>query len=102
LKNDKKVLQSINLYGTVCIGQVPKQEQTKGGVYMRKAKDRPNEKLRDAIYFSRISQENVAKSIGIDPSTFSQKMNGHSVFTIPEAIRIAKLLHKSMDEIFFE
>lgn len=64
-------------------------------------KIKPNEKLRAAMIMSGHTQESIAKSIGIDRSTFSSKINGHGEFTLPECQMIAKLLNKTLDEIFF-
>jgi DNA-binding XRE family transcriptional regulator len=66
-----------------------------------RARIRPYKKLRAAIVEAGYNQEDVAKAIGIDRSTFNQKINGHYDFTLPESIRIARLLHKTLDDIFF-
>lgn len=44
----------------------------------------------------------VAKSIGMNVSTLSQKMNGHRPFTVNQAVAIQKALatDKTIDELF--
>lgn len=64
-----------------------------------KKKSVAHEKLRAAMIG--YTQGDIAKLIGIDRSTFSSKINGHGEFTLPECQMIAKLLNKTLDEIFF-
>lgn len=62
---------------------------------------KPYMKLRAAIVEAGYTQGEIAKAIGVDISTFSQKINGHRDFTLPECVRIAKIVKKSLDDIFF-
>ena len=66
-----------------------------------KAKMKPYMKLRAAIVEAGYTQREIAKAIGVDISTFSQKINGHRDFTLPECVRIANMVNRSLDDIFF-
>ena len=46
------------------------------------------------------TQNQMAKILGISVSTFNQKINGKSDFTIQEAKKIALLFKKEVDVIF--
>ena len=59
-------------------------------------------KIRAAMILKGYTQADVAKALGVGGSTLSKKLNGHSDFTLPECIRIAKLLGRTLDDIFFE
>ncbi len=61
---------------------------------------KPFLKLRAAIVEAGYTQREVAKAIGVDISTFSQKINGHRDFTLPECVRIASMVNRSLDDIF--
>jgi len=47
------------------------------------------------------TQGKLAKDIGMNASTLSLKMSGKFDFTLTEAKKIAEILGKSVDEIFF-
>ncbi len=63
------------------------------------------DKLRGKIVECGYTQEFVAKSMGIDRSTFSRKMKNDGLeFTIGEAHALCKILHLTAEEasaIFF-
>ena len=48
----------------------------------------------------RLSQNQLAQMIGISNTSFSRKMNGKAVFTLPEAKAIAACLQCSVDHLF--
>ena len=61
-------------------------------------------KLRGRMVEKGISQEGLAKAIGLDRSTVNRKLKTGEDFSIGEANRIAEALHLSRDEavsIFF-
>lgn len=59
-------------------------------------------KLRGKMAEQHISQAEMARMLGIDPSTFNRKMNGKADFTIPEALTVIRILGGgSLDEYFF-
>ena len=62
---------------------------------------KPYMKLRAAIVEAGYTQGDIAKAIGVDISTFSQKINGHRDFTLQECVRIANMVNRSLDDIFF-
>jgi len=66
-----------------------------------RSRTKPFLKLRAAIVEAGYTQRDVAKAIGVDISTFSQKINGHRDFTLQECVRIANLVNRSLDDIFF-
>lgn len=66
-----------------------------------RSRTKPFLKLRAAIVEAGYTQREVAKAIGVDISTFSQKINGHRDFTLQECVRIANLVNRSLDDIFF-
>jgi DNA-binding XRE family transcriptional regulator len=74
--------------------------RSEGGEKVR-SRTKPFLKLRAAIVEAGYTQGEIAKAIGVDISTFSQKINGHRDFTLPECVRIAKIVKKSLDDIFF-
>lgn len=62
-------------------------------------------KLKALIVEQGLTQNKVAKAIGIDKTTLSRKINNSTPFTIEEAKQIAKLLKMSGEqatEIFFD
>ena len=59
-----------------------------------------NERLRDLRDDNNLKQIEMAKILGISVSTFNQKINGKSDFTIQEAKKIALLFKKEVDVIF--
>jgi len=48
----------------------------------------------------RMPQKQLARMIGISDTSFSRKMNGRAVFTLPEAQAIAACLQCSLDHLF--
>ena len=48
----------------------------------------------------KIAQNQLARMIGISDTSFSRKMNGKTVFTLPEAQAIASCLQCSVDHLF--
>lgn len=66
---------------------------------------KPFGKLRGKFAERNVSQTEVAKRIGINPSTLARKMGGDSEFTRTEIIMITKLLDLTKDEmnaVFFD
>lgn len=61
------------------------------------------DKLKGKMAEQRISQEKMAKYLGITVQSFNAKLNGRSHFTLEEVIKITKILslHDPVD-IFFE
>ena len=49
-----------------------------------------------------VNQEQFAKLINMTLSTYRKKERGESHFTLEEAYRIAKVAHKSIEEIFLK
>lgn len=45
-------------------------------------------------------QKDMAKILGITPTTYSLKENGKREFTLSEAIKISQLFNMSIEEIF--
>jgi len=74
--------------------------RSEGGEKVR-SRTKPFLKLRAAIVEAGYTQGDIAKAIGVDISTFSQKINGHRDFTLSECVRIANLVNRSLDDIFF-
>lgn len=64
-------------------------------------KIKPYEKVRAAMIEAGYNQETLAYAIGMHRSTFNQKINGHGDFTITDCLRMAKILGKTLDELFF-
>jgi len=52
---------------------------------------------------NRITREGLATFLGVSVATVSSKMNGHSVFTLPEARKIRKFLRTDLtiEELFY-
>jgi transcriptional regulator with XRE-family HTH domain len=67
-----------------------------------KPKKKPYINLRVAILEAGYNQAKIAEMLGMACSTFNQKLNGHIEFSITESCKIAKLLNKSLDYLFFE
>lgn len=74
--------------------------RSEGGEKVR-SRTKPFLKLRAAIVEAGYTQGDVAKAIGVETSTFSQKINGHRDFTLSECVRIANLVNRSLDDLFF-
>ena len=55
--------------------------------------------LKGLLRASKYSYKKIAQSIGIHTTTFSDKINGYSTFTLSEADKIIKLLNISVEEI---
>lgn len=66
---------------------------------MKKSK-KAHKKLRDAIFTADLTQEQMARAIGLSLSTFNQKINGKREFTLSECNMIAQKLNTTLDEIF--
>lgn len=47
-----------------------------------------------------MTQEQMAKYLGITPKTYRSKELGNSEFTLDEMFEIAKLFNKKIDDIF--
>lgn len=60
-----------------------------------------NRKLKAARVENGLTQIQLAKMIDMPISTYRRKETGESEFTINEAIKIATILDKSVEEIFF-
>ena len=50
------------------------------------------DRLRQRMYHKHITMTDVAKAIGINPITMSNKMNGVTPFTLDEAYKISQVL----------
>lgn len=48
----------------------------------------------------KMTQEQMAKYLGITPKTYRSKELGNSEFTLDEMFEIAKLFNKKIDDIF--
>lgn len=48
-----------------------------------------------------LSQEQMAKLVGISNSSYQRKESGESPFLLTEAYKLSKILGKTIDEIFF-
>lgn len=57
-------------------------------------------KLRGALISRGMTYDNVAKELGMSISAFTNKINGHTEFTLAEVLNIKKLL--SLTDIEFE
>lgn len=57
-------------------------------------------KLKGLMVENNITQMQMAKLLGISVSTFNQKLNGKSDFTIQEAKKISKILNEEVTIIF--
>ena len=53
-----------------------------------------------AMRKKKLAQKQLARMIGISDTSFSRKMNGKAVFTLPEAQAIATHLQCSLDYLF--
>lgn len=94
LDYDKYTCNNMNI-------EVPKREQGGKKVGQVHMNIKPNERVRAAMIMTGHSQESMAKSLGIAHSTFNQKLNGRRDFSLPECKRIAAILGRTLDEIFF-
>lgn len=47
-----------------------------------------------------LKQVQVAEMLNIRPETYGHKESGRAFFTLPEAIKLAKLFNCSLDELF--
>lgn len=65
-----------------------------------KPKIKTNEKIRAAMVEEGYTQETLAKTIGMALVTLNIKLNGHRDFSMPEGKRIAKVLNRTLDELF--
>lgn len=60
------------------------------------------DRLRGKMVEQHISHAEMARMLGIDPSTFSKKMTGKTDFTVVEALTIIRILGGgAFDEYFF-
>ena len=60
------------------------------------------ELLKAELIKQRLSSEQAAKMLGMNPATFSKKVNGHSEWTLKEIQTIAEMFGKEeMQKIFF-
>lgn len=62
------------------------------------------QKLKGLTIAKGMTQKQLAKSLGIDKSTLSRKVNNQASFTIEEVKKIAEILELSgpeLNEIFF-
>ena len=73
----------------------PKMQQKKGGKKMK------FNKLKGRMRELGLSQEKVAKEIGITPQAFNAKLNGRSQFTLDEARKIITALSLSDPNLYF-
>lgn len=66
-----------------------------------KVGDYVNRKLKAARAENGLTQIELAKLIEMPISTYRRKESGESEFTVNEALKISKVLNKSLEEIFF-
>lgn len=60
------------------------------------------DKLKGKMTEKRVSQENLAKKIGITVQSLNAKLNGRSKFTLDEALMITQVLNiENPADIFF-
>ncbi len=48
-----------------------------------------------------LNQDNIAKAIGIAPSTYCRKENGDSDFTVTETKKVAAILNENPLNLFY-
>lgn len=60
------------------------------------------DKIRAFMILKKLNREDVSKEIGICKTSFCLKLNGHNEFLISEAIKLAKILGCTIDDIFGE
>ena len=60
----------------------------------------PNQNLRDAIYFSRMKQFQIAKQLGWSEPKLSQLVNDHRPATDDEKEQLAKTLGKEISDLW--
>jgi DNA-binding XRE family transcriptional regulator len=60
------------------------------------------EKLKMVREQKKYTIQDMAKVIGKSPCNYFKKENGEVKFTVSEAIKIAKVLKKKVEDIFFE
>ena len=60
------------------------------------------EKLKTVREQKKYTIQDMAKVIGKSPCNYFKKENGEVKFTVSEAIKIAKVLKKKVEDIFFE
>lgn len=60
-----------------------------------------NKKLKAARVENGLTQIQLAKLIEMPISTYRKKESGQTEFTVNEALKISKILHKRLEEIFF-
>lgn len=60
-----------------------------------------DERLRDMIYSSGLSQRQIAERIGIDRKTVSKWLTGEFYPSLPVFIKLCSLFHVSADYILF-
>lgn len=63
--------------------------------------DYMNKKLKAARVENGLTQIQLAKLIEMPISTYRKKETGQTEFTVNEALKISKILHKRLEEIFF-
>lgn len=61
-----------------------------------------NHKLFVARREKRMTQKELAKQIGIDVSTYNRKEMGRLYFTLPEAIKLTRILGCTLNDLFQE
>lgn len=59
-------------------------------------------RLRAARLAAGLTQEEMGKKLGLTMAGYRQKEVGERKISIEEAVKISKILHMSLDEIFFE
>ncbi len=69
---------------------------------MDNIRPKPHERVRAVMELTGYNTyDKLAKAIGMSISAFNQKINGNREFTLNECNLIAKILGKTLDEIFF-
>ena len=61
--------------------------------------DEIQERLREALKYSHISQKELAKKLGIDPSTVSKYVRGKAMPSLDVFTNLCEILDVSSDEI---
>nr|WP_312986093.1 helix-turn-helix transcriptional regulator [Clostridioides sp.] len=60
-----------------------------------------NKKLVASRTLAGLTQEKIAKEIGMAEATYNLKENGKRKFNEKEMVQLSKILRKSMDYLFF-
>ena len=65
------------------------------------AKQKSNLEIRSLMVKHNITQEQMAKRLGLGISTFNRKLNGNAPWLLEECKQIAVILDSTLDDLFF-